>query len=343
MPQPSAHLGFSGTALMGWFPGVERIPRRLRYRLVFLLVGNLALLISISALLKPGASFAEVILTSGPNVAPILIAGIGLTGVIYTGAIDLSIASIMAVSGTAFGICVQQGTGPLFAYFVCTGTAWALSILNGVAINRLRVPAIIFTLAGLAFYRGVALILAELALPNFGGFISVQDETYHGPGKRFAGWIMVVTLGGALLWEAYAKTPRRWLALGNSEEACRLLGVNPPRIVLSAFIVSGLFLGLATLIYVTRLQVIEPARVALGFELQVIGAVVLGGTNIFGGEGSFLGTLLGAFFLYFTSQLLIYAEVNPYLQDAITGGIIISVIGFDCAIHRSRKLLEELA
>ena len=82
---------------------------------------------------------------------------------------------------------------------------------------------------------------------------------------------------------------------------------------------------------------------ALGFELQVIGAVVLGGTNIFGGEGSFTGTALGAFFLYFTSQVLTYAGVNPYFQEAVTGAIIIGVIGLDCTLHRRRKLLEELA
>jgi ribose/xylose/arabinose/galactoside ABC-type transport system permease subunit len=76
--------------------------------------------------------------------------------------------------------------------------------------------------------------------------------------------------------------------------------------------------------------------------LQVIGAVVLGGTNIFGGEGGFAGTVLGAFFLYFTTELLIYVGVSPYFQEAITGAIIIGVIGLDCAWHRNRKLLEEL-
>ena len=82
---------------------------------------------------------------------------------------------------------------------------------------------------------------------------------------------------------------------------------------------------------------------ALGFELQVIAAVILGGTNIFGGEGSYLGTLLGAFFLYFVAQLLVYAGASAYLQEAITGGIILVIIGMDCALHRPRKLMEELA
>ena len=82
---------------------------------------------------------------------------------------------------------------------------------------------------------------------------------------------------------------------------------------------------------------------ALGFELQVIGAVVLGGTNIFGGEGSYAGTVLGAFFLYFTAEVLIYAGVSPYFQEVIVGAVIIVVIGLDCGWHRRQKRLEELA
>jgi ribose/xylose/arabinose/galactoside ABC-type transport system permease subunit len=320
-----------------------RLSRFLLTRLVFLLAGNLALLLTIAALLKPGASFGEVLVRAGPDVAPVILAGLGLSGVIYTGAIDLSIASITAMAGTVFGILVQRGMAPLPCYAACWLTAWLFSMLNGWLVRRLQVPAIIVTLAGLAAYRGLALIVADVAIPNFGGNISVQDDAYHAPGKAYAGWILLVVLIAALAWEWFAKSPRRWLALGSSEEACRLMGLQPARIFQSAFCASGIFLGLAALIFVTRVQTIEPARMALGFELQVIGAVILGGTNIFGGEGSFAGTVLGAFFLYFTSQVLTYAGVNPYFQDAIAGAVIVAVIGLDCALHRKEKLLEELA
>ena len=82
---------------------------------------------------------------------------------------------------------------------------------------------------------------------------------------------------------------------------------------------------------------------ALGLELKVIAAVILGGTNIFGGEGSYLGTLLGAVLLYLISQVLVYANATAYLQEAITGAIILVIIGTDCALHRRAKLMEELA
>jgi ribose/xylose/arabinose/galactoside ABC-type transport system permease subunit len=322
---------------------LTRLSPYLRQRLAFLVAGNVVLLVAIALLLKQGASFSDVLERCGPDVAPTVLAGLGMTGVIFTGAIDISIASIIVVAGTVFGILVQRGGSPAACYAACVLVTWLLSMVNGWLVRGLRVPAIIITLAGLTFYRGLALVIADMAIPSFTGNISVPDEAFHGPGKVYGGWILVAVLAGALAWEAFARVPRRWLALGSSEEACRLAGLSPGRILQSAFCASGLFLGLAGLIFVTRVQAIEPARMALGFELQVIGAVVLGGTNIFGGEGCFAGTVLGALFLYFTAQVLVYAGVNPYFQEAVTGALIIGVIGLDCALHRRRKLLEELA
>jgi len=310
---------------------------------MFLLLGNFLLLLTIGMLLKEGASFTEVLRRTGPDVAPIVLAGLGMAAIVFTGAIDISIASIIAVAGTVFGILVKRGAPPSVCYAACWLTAWGLSLFNGWLVRVSRIPAIVITLAGLAFYRGLGLILADICIPNFSGNISIPDDAYHGPGKLYAGWILLLVLVAASCWETFGRTPRRWLALGSSEEACLLSGLQPARILQSAFCAGGLFLGLAALIYVTRIQAIEPSRLALGFELQVIGAVVLGGTNIFGGEGSFAGTVLGGLFLYFISQLLVYAGVNPYFQEAITGAVIISVIGLDCGLHRRRKLLEELA
>ena len=322
---------------------LARWPRFLVRRIFALLTGNLLLLAAIAVFLKRGSSFADVLRRCGPDVAPVILAGLGMTGLIFTGAIDLSVGSIIVVGGTVFGILVYHGASPAICFIAIVATAWALSMLNGLLVRALRLPAIIITLAGLTFYRGVALILAELGVPHFGGNISVTQEAYHAPGEAYAITLLLVTLVAALAWEAFAKTPRQWLALGSSEEACRLVGLRPGTILQSAFAVSGLFLGLAGLIFVTQVQYIEPARLALGFELQVIGAVVLGGTNIFGGEGSFVGTMLGALFLYFTAQLLTYAGISPYFQEAVTGALIVAVIGLDCALHRRRKWLEELA
>jgi simple sugar transport system permease protein len=317
--------------------------RSVRRRLVFLAVGNLILLIVIFVFLKEGSSFREVLTRIGPDTAPVALAGFALTGIIFTGAIDLSIASMLVLAGTVFGCAVNRGLPAIPAFLICGSVAWALMSLNGVLVSRLNMPALIVTLAGLPFYRGIALIVADTFVPNFSGNISVLEDVYHAPGKYYAGRILLVGTIAALLWEAFAKWPRVWLGLGNSPEACNLMGLQPRRIMSSAFLVGGVFFAAATLVYVTRVQSVEPARMALGFELQVIAAVILGGTNIFGGEGSYLGTLLGALFLYLISQVLVYAEANVYLQDAFTGAIILLIIGVDCALHRKAKLMEELA
>ena len=319
------------------------MPKPVRRRLWFLAAGNLLLLATILALLKEGSSVRAVLARIGPDIAPITLAGYALTGIIFTGAIDLSIASIIVLAGTLFGCVVHRGFGPAGSFLVCAAAAWALMSLNGFVITRLGLPAIIVTLAGLPFYRGIALILADTFVPDFSGNISVLKDVYHAPGKYFGGVILLLATILAMLWEGFSKSSRLWLALGNSEEACHLMGLRPRKIMMNSFLVGGLFFAAATLVYVTRVQSIEPARMALGFELQVIAAVILGGSNIFGGEGSYLGTFLGALFLYLVSQLLIYAGANVYLQDAITGAIILIIIGLDCALHRKAKLMEELA
>jgi len=317
--------------------------RTVRRRLAFLLAGNLLLLALIFLLLKRGSSFSEVVRRVPPDIAPVALAAFALTGIIFTGAIDLSIASIIALTGTVFGALVTHGSPALPAFIACFAVAWLLMALNGLIISRTGMPAIIITLAGLPFYRGIALILADVAVPNFSGNISVQQEVFHAPGKSYAAVILLAGVIAAFLFDAFVRHSRLWLALGNSSEACNLIGLEPRRILNSAFWMGGLFFGLSALVYVTRVQAVEPARMALGFELQVIAAVILGGTNIFGGEGSYVGTLLGALFLYLVSQLLIYAGASAYLQDAISGAIILAIIGIDCALHRHAKLMEELA
>jgi rhamnose transport system permease protein len=332
----------NSTSTIGF--GASRFSTSLRHRLMFLAAGNLLLLgfIFFETHTTERSSFAEEMSRLGPNIAPLALAGIGLTGIIFTGAIDLSIGAIIVVAGTVLGIVYEKGGSPPVCFAACFLTAVALSQLNGYAIRLLKIPPIIVTLAGLTFYRGLALLLADFCLVDFGGQISIQNEAYHTPGKEYAGWLLLAGLGIALGWEAFGKMPRSWLAVGSSASACRLKGIETGRVTQSAFFVGGLFLGLAALVYSTNRLSIEPMRMAKGFELEVIGAVVLGGTNIFGGEGSFAGTALGVVFLYLVGQAMLYAGVSEYLRMAIQGAVIVAVIGFDCAVHRRQKLLEEL-
>jgi ribose/xylose/arabinose/galactoside ABC-type transport system permease subunit len=321
----------------------RRMPKSVRRRIAFLVVADLAILGFIGwRTAGSGTSFADEASRMVPNVAPIVLAALGLTGIICCGAIDLSIGSILGLAGTVFGILHARGCPPWICFSACFLTAFSVSAYNGLLVRWLRMPAIIVTLAGLAFYRGVALILADVGARGFSEQFTIQGAAYHAPGKDYAGAILVAVLLVTFLWEWFGKTPRTWLAVGSSETACRLSGLRPERIVLQAFVVGGVFLGLAALLEVTNHITIEPARLGLGFELNVIAAVVLGGTSIFGGEGSYVGTALGGLFLYLIGPAMLYAGVNEYWRTAVQGGAILAVISIDCALGRKRKLLEEL-
>lgn len=319
----------------------RRMPRSVRRRIGFLVIADLAILAFIGWR-TGGANFADEASRMAPNVAPIVLAGLGQTGLICCGAMDLSIGSILAVAGTVFGILHAREYPPATCFAACFITAFGLSAYNGVLIRWLRIPAIIVTLAGLAFYRGVALILADVGARGFSEQFTLYGEAYHTPGGRYAAAILIVALLAALVWEGFGKGPRTWLALGNSATACRLAGLRPERILVQAYVVGGLFLGLAALLEVTNHITIEPARLGLGFELSVIAAVVLGGTSIFGGQGSYVGTVLGGLFLYLIGPAMLYAGVNEYWRTVVQGGAILAVIGIDCGLGRKRKLLEEL-
>jgi ribose/xylose/arabinose/galactoside ABC-type transport system permease subunit len=332
--------GSGGTIRSFW----RRLPLAVRRRILFLVGADAALLAFIaSKAAGSGASFTDELARMAPNVAPTILAAIGQTGIICCGALDLSVGSILAVAGTVFGVLHALGVGPIGCFAACFGTAFGLSAYNGFLIRLLRLPAIIVTLAGLAFYRGVALILAETASRGFGEQFTVTgNDAYHLPGQAYAGWILLAALAVALWGECFSKTPRTWLALGNSEAACRLSGLSPPRILFSAFVVGGFFLGLAALLDVTNHITIEPARLGAGFELSVIAANVLGGTSIVGGQGSALGVALGGLFLYLLGPAMLYAGVDEYWRTAVQGTAILAVIGIDCGLGRRRKLREEL-
>jgi simple sugar transport system permease protein len=319
-------------------------PSPLGMRLLVLALGDLLLLgyIFYCTQLRGQGSFLQELSGFGPNAAPRLLGALALTGIIFTGAIDLSVGAILAVAGTVFGILYHYHASPAVCFAACVLTAWALTAWNGLLVRVLRIPAIIVTLGGLTFYRGVALVASDLCIPAYSEQISVQGDAYHLPGTHWAGWILLAALVVAVVAEHKSKWPRLWLALGCSPDACRLKGLSAGGILQSAFLCGGAFLGLAALTETCNNLTIEPARLGLNFELMAIGAVVLGGTNIFGGEGSYLGTALGGVFLYFVGKALLYAGVSPNWHSAVQGALILLVIGFDCALHRQRRRLEEL-
>ena len=325
-----------------------RLSRFLAFRLAVLVIGNLLLLGWIALRIPEGGSFGVVLSNMGVDLCALVLVALAMTGVIGSGSIDISVSSILAVGATVFGILVSHSLHPVLCFTVAFLTAWSLSMANGYLVRALRLPAIIVTLGALTFYRGVAAILASLFTNGaFLGplYIVSGDEgeyDYSGPGFHYPGWILIGVVTVAIVWEWNARRPRTWLALGGSEEACRLQGLSPGKTLQSAFFVAGLFLGVAAIVAGSGRATIVPEKMAWGLELHAIGAVVVGGTNIFGGEGSYTGTVLGCLFFYFLRQGLIYEGISDHYTEVVLGATILGVIGFDCWLHRGAKRMEEL-
>lgn len=297
--------------------GSPRRPFVVSQELVLLvaLVAALAILsvtadrfMSVNNLLNQGRLMTEVALVALP-----------MTFIIITGGIDLSVGSIMGLTAILLGVFWQNLGLPLFA---ATGLAIAAGALagffNGLLITRLRVPPLIATLATLAFYRGLAEGISEArsvrGYPEW-FFVLGQKDVLGVPTQL---WLLVVAI--AIFWVLLARTTfgRSIYAIGHNETAARYSAIRVDRIKLIIYTMSGLMAGIAGAIFVSRVSTTR-SDMGMGLELDVIAAVVLGGTSIFGGIGTIGGTVLG-----FT---LIQLLKNGLALTGVKGDATIVVIG----------------
>ncbi len=261
------------------------------------------------------------------QVSIVAILAVGMTFVILTGGIDLSVGAVMALAGTmAAGLMVHFGMPGWVGLLSGIGIAIGLGLFNGLLIAWGRMPAIIVTLATMGIARGAGLIYS-------GGYpISGLPSWISWFGVGRVGMIPVPVIAMlivyALAWALLERTPfgRHVYAIGGNELAARLSGVKTPRIKIAVYVISGFTAGLAAVILTGRLMSGQP-NAGVGFELDAIAAVVLGGTAINGGRGLILGTLIGAVLLGILNNGLNLMGINPYLQDIIRGFIILLAIG----------------
>lgn len=263
------------------------------------------------------------------------IIGVGMTCVILTGGIDLSVGSVMALSGTLAAGLLVAGANGAAALAAGIGVGVALGAANGLFVAFAGMPPIIVTLATMGIARGLALIYT-------GGYPidGLPDWVrFFGSGKVLGVQMPVLTMLAvyALAWLMLERMPfgRYVYAIGGNEHATRLSGVRVSRVKLAVYTFAGLTSALAALVLTGRLMSGPPDERAAergqpnaggGFELDAIAAVVMGGTSIAGGRGSIVGTLVGALLLGVLNNGLNMIGVNPYVQNVIKGAIILLAI-----------------
>ncbi|AOI42474.1 ABC transporter permease [Burkholderia oklahomensis] len=332
-PSPSSPAPAAAGAAQAAGPGAPR-PARARaghavaalrrsttfYPLVGLVVVCIAMVFASDSFLS-AANLENVLRQVSINA----IIGVGMTCVILTGGIDLSVGSVMALSGTLTAGLLVAGINGAAALAAGVGVGLALGAANGLFVAFAGMPPIIVTLATMGIARGFALIYT-------GGYPidGLPDWIrFFGSGKVLGVQMPVLTMlvVYALAWLLLERMPfgRYVYAIGGNEHATWLSGVRVARVKLVVYTFAGLTSALAALVLTGRLMSGQP-NAGVGFELDAIAAVVMGGTSIAGGRGSIVGTLIGALLLGVLNNGLNMIGVNPYVQNVIKGGIILLAI-----------------
>jgi ribose transport system permease protein len=260
----------------------------------------------------------------------------GETFVIISGGIDLSVGSIFAFSAMVAGVATRDGLGLGGAIIFGLGAGALLGLINGIGVARLGLPAFIVTLGMMSVARGLALLLNN-GVPIFGlieGFKILGQERIGGIVPVPTIIVLIVYIG---CWFILRYTPfgRFTYAIGSNSEAARLSGVRISRNLIGIYVLCGALTALASLIESSRLNSFQPAS-GVGYELDAIGAVVIGGTSLFGGEGSILASLVGALIIATIRNGLNILGISAFWQNVATGAIIVLAVYLD-RLRRNRQ------
>ncbi len=294
---------------------------------------SLALLFAVLSVASPYFLTATNLSSVVRQTAVINIMALGMTLVIVAGGIDLSVGSILAFSGVVGTMTMVSHDSVLLgiAAGVACGALWGCA--NGLMIASLKIPPFIVTLGALGIVRGLTLVISGglpvVGLPKEHGFLG---EGMLGP----APFVLVVLVVCAILTHIAlhsTKLGRYTYAIGSNEAAAVYAGIPVARYTVAIYTICGLLTGLAGMIETSRLMTGQPTA-GVTYELQVIAAVVIGGGSLTGGEGTVIGTLIGAFIMGLLSNGSDLLGVNPYWQQVIIGAIIILAVALDEARKR---------
>ena len=300
---------------------VSDSPARVRFNVTQELVLLIALVAALAVLSVTAERFMTVgnLLNQGRLMTEVALVALPMTFIIITGGIDLSVGSIMGLTAILLGVFWQNVGLPLpAAVGLAMLVAVAAGYFNGLLITRVRVPPLIMTLATLALYRGLAEGISQArsvrGYPEW-FYVLGQGEVLGVPTQL---WILLVAI--VIFWIVLSRTTfgRALYAIGHNETAARYSAIKVDRIKVIIYSLSGLMSGLAGVIFVSRVSTTR-SDMGTGLELDVIAAVVLGGTSIFGGVGTIAGTVLG-----FT---LIQLLKNGLALTGVKGDATIVVIG----------------
>ena len=302
----------------------------------------LLLLVIVFAVLEPRFLHPLNILNVLRQVSISGLIAIGMTFVILTAGIDLSVGSLLALAGLVGAYVSKGGLADRFAIgagevtgnpvWMAAAAAIAIGLIGGAiqgaAITRLKVPPFVVTLGGTTAFRGAALLFSG------GGPISGFEPDFSWWGQGRIGTVpvpVIIFFAAAIIAHLvlrYTAFGKHVYATGGNERAAALNGVPTRGIILGVYIISGFFCGLAGFLLAARLNSAE-AVAGSGLELTVIAAVVIGGTSLFGGVGTILGTVIGALLIGVLTNGLVLLNVSSFIQQIVIGVILVAAVALD--------------
>jgi ribose/xylose/arabinose/galactoside ABC-type transport system permease subunit len=262
----------------------------------------------------------------------VAIGAIGMTMIIISGGIDLAVGSTIALTGVVTALSINDGMSPALALAMGIAVGGLVGVVNGFVITRLKVVPFIATLGMLGIGRGVAKWLANQQTVNMPGtWLNELLVMFPNPSWLLVApgvWITIVLAVMAAIVLRQTVFGRRIFALGSNEAAARACGIATDRLKIWIYGLAGLLFGLAGVMQMSRLRQGDPT-VAAGSELDIIAAVVIGGGSLSGGEGSILGSMIGALIMAFLRNGCQQVGWPNYVQEIIIGTIIVVAVAVD--------------
>lgn len=302
------------------------------------LIWVVLLLCLVAVYLNP--SFIKVgnLLNVARQIALFGIVSVGMTFVILTKGIDLSIGSIVGIVAVSAAILLADGVPIPLVVLIAIILGAAFGAFNGLGVTLFKMPPFIMTLGTLVMGRGIAMTIAN-GEPQ--SLKSAADAfSYLGSGFLLGlpvpVWLFIVIAAGAYVVLRLTSFGREIYAVGSNAEAARLAGINVPRVLFSVYVISGVLSALTALIFISRLTVGEPTA-GVNLELEAISIVVIGGTSLFGGEGGVGGTVIGAAIIALMANILNLLGISPFTQQIVKGAIILAAVGFEVIRHRKGR------
>jgi ribose transport system permease protein len=272
------------------------------------------------------------------QVALFGIVSVGMTFVILTAGIDLSVGSIVAVAAVVSAMLLNDGLSAPLVIIAGLGIGLALGAINGAGITLGRLPPFIMTLGMMVMGRGLAMTISDGHPIHFPD--ASANFAWLGQGSLLRlpvpVWIFAAVAASAYIVLRYTPFGRNIYAVGSNPEAARLAGINVSLVIFSVYAISGVLSALTALIFVSRLTGGEPVA-GVGLELEAIAVTVIGGTSLFGGEGGVVGTVIGAAIIALMANILNLLGISPFTQQIVKGAIILAAVGFEVMRHRKGR------